>query len=45
MQNHKYKLQRRYRCPSCQQIDKTFSLYVNTETGEHIHSTVGRCNR
>ncbi len=35
----------RYRCPSCQQRDKTFSLYIDTETGQHIHSKVGRCNR
>ncbi len=35
----------RYRCPSCQQSDKTFSLYIDTETGEYIHPTVGRCNR
>ncbi len=35
----------RYRCPSCQQRDKTFSLYIDTETGEHIHPSVGRCNR
>ena len=35
----------RYRCPNCQQRDKTFSLYIDTETGEHIHPTVGRCNR
>ena len=35
----------RYRCPSCQQRDKTFSLYIDKETGEHIHPTVGRCNR
>ena len=35
----------RYHCPSCQQGDKTFSLYIDTETGEHIHPTVGRCNR
>ncbi len=35
----------RYHCPSCQQRDKTFSLYIDTETGEHIHHTVGRCNR
>jgi hypothetical protein len=35
----------RYRCPICQQRDKTFSLYIDTETGEHIHPTVGRCNR
>ena len=35
----------RYRCPSCQQRDKTFSLYIDKETGEHIHPSVGRCNR
>jgi hypothetical protein len=35
----------RYRCPSCQQRDKTFARYIDTETGEHIHPTVGRCNR
>jgi hypothetical protein len=35
----------RYHCPSCQQRDKTFSLYIDTETGEHLHPTVGRCNR
>lgn len=35
----------RYRCPICQQKDKTFSLYIDTETTEHIHPTVGRCNR
>jgi hypothetical protein len=51
MRKHKYILEpykgmnTRYRCPSCQQSDKTFSLYIDTETGEHIHPTVGRCNR
>ena len=51
MKEHKYILEpykgmnTRYRCPSCQQRDKTFSLYIDTETGEHIHPTVGRCNR
>lgn len=35
----------RYRCPNCQQRDKTFSLYIDTEAGENIHPTVGRCNR
>lgn len=35
----------RYRCPNCQQRDRTFSLYIDTDTGEHIHPTVGRCNR
>ncbi len=51
MSEHKYILEpykgmnTRYRCPDCQQRDKTFSLYIDTETGEHIHSRVGRCNR
>ena len=51
MTEHKYILEpykgmkTRYRCSSCQQSDKTFSLYIDTETGEHIHPTVGRCNR
>jgi hypothetical protein len=51
MSEHKYILEpykgmnTRYRCPSCQQRDNTFSLYIDTEMGEHIHPTVGRCNR
>jgi hypothetical protein len=35
----------RHRCPSCQHKGKTFVLYIDTETGELIHPTVGRCNR
>jgi hypothetical protein len=35
----------RHTCPGCQQKDKTFALYVDTNTGEPIHPTVGRCNR
>ncbi|MDQ3049371.1 MAG: DUF6371 domain-containing protein [Bacteroidota bacterium] len=51
MTEHKYILEpykgmnTRYRCPDCQQREKTFSLYIDTETGEHIHPSVGRCNR
>ncbi|MFN6377917.1 MAG: DUF6965 family protein [Flavobacteriales bacterium] len=52
MTEHKYILEpykgmnTRYRCPApnCGK-GKTFSLYIDTETGEHIHHTVGRCNR
>lgn len=50
MSEHRYILEpykgmkTRYRCPTCQQRDKTFSLYIDTKTGEHIHP-VGRCNR
>jgi len=35
----------RYHCPACNHKKKTFSLYIDTETGEHIHPTVGRCDR
>lgn len=35
----------RYHCPGCEQRDKTFVRYIDTETGEHIHPSVGRCNR
>ena len=51
MSDHQYILEpykgmnTRYHCPSCQQRDKTFSLYIDTETGKHIHPTVGRCSR
>jgi hypothetical protein len=34
----------RYRCPICQQKNKTFSLYIDKETMEHINPNVGRCN-
>lgn len=51
MNDHRYILEpyrgmnTRYRCPGCQQRDKTFSLYIDTETHEHIAPSVGRCNR
>ncbi len=35
----------RYHCPECRRKEKTFSLYLDTQTGEHLHATVGRCNR
>jgi hypothetical protein len=52
MIEHKYILEpykgmkTRYHCPApnCGK-GKTFSLYRDTETGEYIHPTVGRCNR
>ncbi len=34
----------RYTCPSCQQ-HKVFTLYIDTETSEHLDASVGRCNR
>ena len=50
MSEHRYILEpykgikNRYSCPACQQ-NKTFSLYIDIETGKHINSSVGRCNR
>ncbi|WP_394991185.1 DUF6965 family protein [Emticicia sp.] len=50
MNEHLYKLEpykgmkTRYSCPSCQQY-KVFALYIDTETGEHLNESVGRCNR
>lgn len=34
----------RYTCPNCKQ-NRKFSLYIDTVTGEHVHPTVGRCDR
>jgi hypothetical protein len=35
----------RYRCEHCQHKDKRFSRYIDKETGEHLHPTVGKCER
>ena len=35
----------RYLCPECRQKDKTFVRYIDTEKVEHMHPSVGRCNR
>lgn len=32
----------RHICPGCK--DKTFTFYIDTETGEHLSPDVGRCN-
>lgn len=51
MNEHRYILEpykgmnTRYHCPSCQHREKTFTCYIDTETGKHIAPTVGRCNR
>jgi len=34
----------RYCCPSCKH-NGTLSLYIDTQTGEHLSPSVGRCNR
>jgi len=35
----------RYRCPECNHRDKTFTRYIDAETGEHLADHVGRCSR
>ena len=51
MSKHRYILEpykglkSRYTCPSCQHKGKTFTHYIDTETGNHIAPAVGRCNR
>lgn len=51
MNNYKYILEpytginSRYICPECKQRNKTFTLYIDTETGQHLNNSVGRCNR
>lgn len=35
----------RFRCPLCQHRDKSFTRYIDTETGEYLHPDVGRCSR
>jgi len=51
MNNYRYILEpykgmsSRYRCQHCQHKDKTFTRYIDTETGQHINNSVGRCER
>jgi rubredoxin len=51
MSEHRYILEpykglkSRYTCPSCQHKGRTFTHYIDTETGYHIAPAVGRCNR
>lgn len=35
----------RHNCPICQNKNKSFSRYINTETDEYLDIKVGRCNR
>jgi len=35
----------RFVCPACKKRDKTFTLYIDTETKQPLHYTVGICNR
>lgn len=34
----------RHTCPACKH-ERTFKYYINAETGQPIHKTVGRCDR
>lgn len=51
MSHHRYRLEpyagmsSRHHCPGCNHREKTFALYIDTETGEILHPSVGRCNR
>jgi hypothetical protein len=50
MNGHRYILEpykdlnSRYNCPGCKK-PKTFSRYIDSTTGQHLHASVGRCNR
>jgi len=33
----------KHTCPNCEK--KTFTFYIDTETGHHVHDSVGRCDR
>lgn len=35
----------RFLCPQCERSEKTFTLYIDKETGQSINAIVGRCNR
>jgi len=49
MSEHRYILQpyngikTRHQCPECQQKDKSFTLYIDRETGEPLSDNTGRC--
>lgn len=49
MSEHHYILQpykgikTRHQCPECQQKDKSFTLYIDRETGEPLSDNTGRC--
>lgn len=51
MNHYKFKLEpynginTRFICPECNDKNKTFTRYIDTETGKYLDSTVGRCNR
>ena len=50
-QPHRFTLQpytgikSRFKCPECQHRNKTFTRYIDTETGKTLADHVGRCDR
>ncbi len=51
MKDHRYILEpykgmnTRYICPKCNHRNKTFTRYIDQESGNYLHVAVGRCNR
>jgi hypothetical protein len=51
MKNFRYTLEKyagsktRFKCPECQNKSNTFVRYIDSETGEYIDASVGKCNR
>jgi len=51
MNDHRYILQpyrgmsTRHHCPECKKRDRTFTLYIDVETGEPVNDIVGKCDR
>ena len=38
-------LKSRFICPSCAHRDNTFVRYIDSDSGNYVHPSVGRCNR
>lgn len=51
MTNFRYTLEKyagsktRFKCPECQNKSNTFVRYIDTENGEYVDESVGKCNR
>lgn len=50
-ETHRYTLQpytgpaSRFHCPGCNSRERTFSRYIDTDTGQHLAEHVGKCER
>jgi hypothetical protein len=50
MTDHKYQFEKyrnpasKHTCPACEH-KRVFTRYIDTDTGEYLHSSVGRCDR